>query len=153
MPAARSNRIRTQFIYESSSGKQIISHRCIDMVCSAGNGGNAFLFLMEAMDRAVRAGLNSAKFSGELRCDWNCSDGHIRVSAFVKLNHVFDIHAINMVCAEDGDGAVIGVIDQTQILKNRIRGSSIPGLFAAMYLGRRGNDELVPKQIAELPAV
>ena len=70
----------------------------------------------------------------------------------MKVDHMGEIHAIDMVRAEDGDDVRLGLLDQVDVLIDGVRRSLIPGFTGRAHLGGDGNDELIFQQTAHLPA-
>src|SRR5208282_6852728 len=69
-----------------------------------------------------------------------------------KLDHLLDVHAVDVVRAENRDQVGLGVVDQIEILKNRIRRSLVPQL-AHSHLRRDRDDKVIGQHTAELPSV
>src|SRR5437879_3632761 len=68
----------------------------------------------------------------------------------MKLEHLTDVHAVDMVRSEYGDDVRIEVQDQVHVLANRVGSSAVPGVGLA-HLGRNDRDELVARQTCGAP--
>jgi hypothetical protein len=71
----------------------------------------------------------------------------------VILDHLADVHAVDVVRPENHYHVRIGLLDEVHVLVDRICGALVPGLGRRTHLGRHGNYELLPQQPGELPAV
>ena len=79
-------------------------------------------------------------------------DGDRRLALHVKLDHLLDVHPVDVVRAEDRDQVRLGIVDKIEILKNRVGGALVPQL-AHPHLGRHRDDEVIGQHPAELPSV
>jgi hypothetical protein len=78
--------------------------------------------------------------------------GHRSLVIDVEANHLLDVHPVDMVRPEYRDQFRLGVVEQVEVLKNRVCGSLIPG-FAQAHLGWHRSHKMSRQQPAELPAV
>ena len=69
------------------------------------------------------------------------------------LDHAGDVHAVDVISAEDGHHVRIGLLHQIDVLINGVRRALIPGLILGAHLGRHRDHELILQQAAELPAL
>ena len=92
------------------------------------------------------------KLSAFLHRDRQRRHGHGGVMLDMEVDHLLHVHPVDMVGAEHRDQFGLGVIEQVEILKDRVGGAVVPGL-AQPHLGRHRGDEVVGQQPAELPAV
>ena len=83
----------------------------------------------------------------------NCGDGDLRLLCPVEIDHAGDVHAIDVVRAEDGDQVRVGLLDEIHILKDGIGCSLIPGFIVRTHLCRHVDDEVALQQSAELPSL
>ena len=58
-----------------------------------------------------------------------------------------------MIGAEDGHQMVVHVVDQIEVLINRVGRALVPRLFGRAHLGWDRNNELLREQAAKLPAI
>ena len=83
---------------------------------------------MEAGDQAVFRGLDHTELDGLFLLDRNRRDGHLRAALDVKFDHLADVHAIDVIGAEDRDHVRLGLLDQIDVLVNGVGGAAIPVL-------------------------
>ena len=70
----------------------------------------------------------------------------------MELDHLVDVHAVDMIRPKDSDQIRRRILDQVQVLIYGVRRTQIPH-FAAAHLGGHDADELVPQQPAEAPGL
>ena len=68
----------------------------------------------------------------------------------MELDHLLDVHPVNVVGAKHGDQVGRVVLEQVEVLKNRVRGSLVP-VLTHPHLGRHGNDKVIGQHPAEVP--
>ena len=78
-------------------------------------------------------------------------DGYGRLALRVKLDHLLDVHPVDVIRAENRDEVRLGVVDEIEIL-NRVRRALVPQL-AHPHLRRHRNDEVIGVDPAELPSI
>ena len=72
----------------------------------------------------------------------------------MEIDHLADVHSVNVVAAEDCDEIRAEVLDQVRVLENRVRSSHIPRLVLGLHLRRDGDDETALHVSAgDVPAV
>ena len=98
-------------------------------------GASGALF-MEPDHAAVRRGLDHAEFAGLFLLDRNRRDGRLRPLVHVKLQHLADVHPVNMVRAEDHHEVRIGLLDQIDVLIDGVGRAAIPVLARASASAR-----------------
>ena len=82
----------------------------------------------------------------------NGCDGAGGAGMLVRVDHVRDVHPIDVIGAEDGDDVRLGLLDEVDVLVDAGVGCSpIPCFGGGAHL-RHGNDELVFQDAAVLPA-
>jgi hypothetical protein len=79
-------------------------------------------------------------------------DRHVGLPLDVEIDHLADVHAVDVVGAEDRDDVRIGLAHEVQVLAHGVRGAPVPAL-APLHLGGDGADELVAQHRAEPPGV
>jgi hypothetical protein len=67
------------------------------------------------------------------------------------IDHLPDIHPIDVIGSEDGDKGGMVAIDEIEVLVDGIRGSLIP-LFSDPHLGRDYGDKMVVGKAGDPPA-
>lgn len=66
----------------------------------------------------------------------------------MKVDHVTDVHTIDMIGAEDNYEVLIKIIHQIKVLEDRVSRAAVPGLAGGTHLCRYRDDELVLQQAA-----
>ena len=69
----------------------------------------------------------------------------------MKLDHLLQVHAVNMVSAEDGDDVEVAILYQVDVLVNGICRAPVPAVPCALLRGDREN-EVVTQDGTEPPA-
>ena len=108
---------------------------------------------MKSDNGAVRSGLDHAEFAGLLHGNGDGRDGRLRAFVHVEFQHLADVHAVDVVGAEDHHEMRIGLFDQVDVLIDGVGGAAIPVLAGRAHLRRHGNDEVLLQQAGHLPAV
>ena len=114
-------------------------------------GASGALFV-EGDDAAVRRRFDHAELGGELLVHRNGGDGHRGALLLVVLDHAGDVHAVDVIAAEDRHHVRVGLFDQVDVLIDGVGRALIPGFAGRAHLRRHGDDELVLQQAAELPS-
>ena len=71
----------------------------------------------------------------------------------VVLDHAGDVHAIDVIAAENGHHVRIGLLHQVDVLVDGVGRALVPRLVRRAHLRRNGDHELRLEQPAELPAL
>ncbi len=58
------------------------------------------------------------------------------LSVLVNVDHVRDVHAVDVIGAEDGHDVRLGLFDQIDVLVDGVGGALIPGLVRPTASGR-----------------
>ena len=87
------------------------------------------------------------------RCDGDGGDGRLGALVHVELDHLADVHAVDVIGAEDDHEVRIGLLDQIDVLIDGVGGAAIPVLAGGTHLRGHGNDEVLLQQAAHFPAV
>ncbi len=135
-----------------TSGKKIVAHGGEDLIGIAGNGGGVGVLLVEGENAVVRAGFDDAEFVRVFSGHGNGGDGAGGARMLVRVDHVRDVHPIDVIGAEDRDDVGLGLLDEVDVLVDGVGRSLIPGFAGGAHLGGHGNDELVFQNAAVLPA-
>ena len=69
----------------------------------------------------------------------------------MKLDHLLQVHAVNMVSAEDGDDVEVAILYQVDVLVNGICCAPVPTVPCALLCGDRKN-EVITQDGTEPPA-
>ena len=133
-------------------GENVIAHGRENAVGIARHGGRFGVLLVEVDDAAVLGGFDDAELGGVFTIDRNGRHGDFRGLLHVEFDHAHDVHAVDVVAAEDGHHVRVGLFHQVDVLVDGVGRALIPGLVGRAHLGRHGNNELVLQQTAELPA-
>ena len=82
----------------------------------------------------------------------NGSDGHFRLFRQVEVDHAGDVHAIDMIAAENGHQVRIGLLDKIDVLIDGVGGAQVPRLVLRAHLCRHVDDEVALQHPTELPS-
>jgi hypothetical protein len=103
---------------------------------------------VKAVDSSAFIGLNDSKGNCLVERDRNRRDGHVGVHAFVKRDHVLNIHSVDMICTENCHETIFWKIQESQILIDCVCCSSIPSVLFGSHLRRNRDDELFMEETA-----
>ena len=78
-------------------------------------------------------------------------DGYFRVLGNMEFNHAADVHAVDVIGAEDGHHMRVGLLDKVDVLRNGVGRTLVPRFVLRTHLGRHGNDKVALQQATELP--
>src|ERR1035438_6667767 len=151
--AVRVPGIFAQQFQQRTSGEDVVAHRRVDLVGVAGHGRRVGVLLMESHDPVVRVGFDDAEFHGVLPRGGDGGDSDFGALLHVVLDHAGDVHAVDVIAAEDGYNVGIGLLDQVDVLINGVGRALIPGFVLGAHLCRHRDDELILQQASELPAL
>ena len=116
------------------------------------HGASGF-FSWKRQDAIVLGRLDDAELGGVLARCRDGGDGDFGALFHVVLDHAGDIHAIDVIAAEDGHHVRVGLLHQVDVLVDGVRRPLVPGFVLAAHLRRHRNHELVFQEAAELPAL
>ncbi len=102
---------------------------------------------------SVLGGLDHAELDGVPAVYGDGGHRHLGALLHVVLDHAHDVHAVDVIAAEDRHHVRVGLLHQVDVLVNRVRSALVPGLAGRAHLRRHGDDELRFQQAAELPAL
>ena len=71
----------------------------------------------------------------------------------VVFDHAGDVHAVDVIAAEDGHHVGVGLLHEVDVLIDGVRRTLIPGFILGAHLRGHRDDELILEQAAELPAL
>ena len=74
--------------------------------------------------------------------DGNRRDRHLGALLHVVLDHARDVHAVDVIAAEDRHHVRVGLLDEVDVLVDRVRRALVPGLAGGAHLRRHRDDEL-----------
>ena len=109
------------------------------------------LFL-EFVNAPVRIRGDDAKTRGLLQRHGQGGDGDVRLPLQVKADHLVYVHAVDVVGSEHQDQLRMLILDQVEVLADRVRGALEPAM-SLQHLGGHHGDELVRKQGRDGPGV
>ena len=132
-------------------GKNVVPHGGVDLAGIARDGGCIGVLFVKGHDASVRVGLNDPEFGGVLFGHGNGGNGHFRVFGQVEINHAGNVHAVDVIAAEDRHHMRIGLLDKVDILQDGVGGALVPGFILRTHLCRHGDYEVAFQQPAELP--
>jgi hypothetical protein len=70
----------------------------------------------------------------------------------MKVDHLLNIHPINVIGSKNGDQIVLFVFDQVDVLMNGVGGAPVPTATGSL-LGGDGQDEMIGQNRAESPTL
>ena len=107
---------------------------------------------MEPDHGTVRSRLDHAEFARVFLGLGDGGDGRVGALVDVVFQHLADVHAVNMIGAEDHHVMRIGLFDQVDVLVDGVGGAAIPVLRGRAHLRGHGNDEVLFEHAAGGPA-
>ena len=131
--------------------EDVIAHGSEDAIRVAGNRGRIGFLFVEAHNTPVGPAFDDAEIRRQPFFGGDGRHGQGRVLLFVVFDHGGDVHAVNVIGAEDGHDVRVRLLDQIDVLEYGVGGSLVPGFVGRAHLRRHGNDELVLQKAAELP--
>src|SRR5262245_18993555 len=130
--------------------KQVVTHGDQSRLRFVGNRLGLAWFLLEADDTPIGVDLDYPKLSCLFDSYRQCRNGYIGAFFLMLVNHLTDVHPVDMVCAENRHKSWSVSLDQIQVLINRVGGTLIP-ILAHAHLGRHRRDEVIPQKIGRSP--
>jgi len=109
-------------------------------------------FFVERQNAAVLVGFDDAELGSMPLVDRDRSHGDLGAFVEVKIEHVVQVHPVDVVAAEDGHRVRVGLLHQVHVLVDGVGCSLVPGLARRPHLRGHRNNELRLQQGAELPA-
>ena len=108
---------------------------------------------MKPQNRAVLVGFDYAKFARQRLLHRNRGNRNLRRLLHMELDHVANVHAVNVVGAKDAHQIRIRLLNQVHVLVDRIRRAPIPELALVAHLRRNRDHKVIFQQAGELPAI
>src|SRR5262245_44742385 len=130
--------------------KQVIAHGDQCILRLAGNRFGLAWFLLEADDTPVSVDFYDPKLICIFDSYRQCRNGHIGTFFLMLVNHLTDVHPVDMVGAENSHKPWSVSLDQIQVLINRVGSTLIP-ILAHAHLGRNRCDEVISQKISGSP--
>ncbi len=121
-------------------------------VSSPGMVGARGVLLVERQDAAVLIDFDDAELGSVPFVDRDGGHGDLGAFVQVVVEHVVEVHPVDVVAAEDGHRVRVGLLHQVDVLVDGVGCALVPGLARRPHLRRHRNDELRLQQSAELPA-
>src|ERR1035438_7230921 len=100
--AAGDLRVRLEQIQKRGRRKDVVAHRGVDPAGIPGHGRCIGLLFVKGHDASFLVRFNDSEFGSVLPRNGNRRNRHVRVPSYVEVDHAGDVHAIDMVPAEDG---------------------------------------------------
>src|SRR5215468_9165249 len=132
--------------------KQVVAHGDQSILRFVGNRLGLAWLLLEADDTPIGVDLDYPKLSCLCDSYRQCRNGDIGAFFLMLVNHLTDVHPVDMVCAENSHKPWSVSLDQIQVLINRVGSTLIP-ILAHAHLGRHWCDEVIPQKISGSPAL
>src|SRR5262252_911594 len=130
--------------------KQVVAHGDQSILRFVGNRLGLAWLLLEADDTPIGVDLDYPKLSCLRDSYRQCRNGDIGAFFLMLVNHLTDVHPVDMVCAENSHKSWSVSLDQIQVLINRVGGTLIP-ILAHAHMGRHRRDEVIPQKISGSP--
>src|SRR5271157_1914186 len=144
-------RVRLEQIHQRALGENVIAHGGVDLAGIAGDGGRIGIFLVKGHDASILAGLNDAEFAGVLSGCGYGGDRHLRVPGNVEGDHAGDVHAVDVIGAEDGHHVRVRLLDEIDVLQDSVGRTLVPGFGLGTHLRRYWDNKVARQQSTELP--
>lgn len=145
--------IVVQFLEQGAGGKDVVAHRGVNPGRISRDGGRVRVFLMETDDPAVRRGFDYPKFTGIPFFHRDGRNRHLGALPFMKLDHVPNVHPVDVVGSENDHQVRVGLLNQVRILQDRIGRPLVPGLPGVPHLRGHRDDKFPVEQPPELPTI
>ncbi len=146
-------RVGIQLAQQRAGGENIVAHRGVNPCGVARHGGRVGALFVEAHHLAIRPGFDHAELGGLFLRDRDRGDGGLGVLTHVVLEHLADIHPVDVIGPEDHHVMRISLLNQIDVLINSVGGALIPVFARRPHLRRHGNDEILPEQPAYFPSL
>jgi hypothetical protein len=130
--------------------KKVIAHRHERIIRLSRDGFRIFRLLVKANDPPIGIDFDNAELGGLFDLDRERGDGDIGGFFLMLVDHLPDIHAIDVIRAENGDQFGIVPFEQIQILIHAVGGALVP-IFSRAHLRRHRNDKMFAKKIGRAP--
>src|SRR5258708_1805750 len=108
---------------------------------------------MEADHAAIGQCLDHTELAGLILVHWNRRDGRLRALVHVVFEHLADVHAVDVVGAEDHHEMRIGLFDQVDLLIYGLSPAPLQSLFRGTELLGDLNNKVLLQKAADFPAV
>lgn len=107
---------------------------------------------MEADDGAIGRRFDHPKLRSLFLRHGDRGDGRLRTLVHMELDHLADVHAVDVIGAEDRHVMRIGLLDQVDVLMQRVGCAAIPVLAGGPHLRGHRDDEVLLQQPAHFPS-
>ena len=135
---------------EHVRAEHVVAHRGEDLVWRVGEPDGVAGLLAERADRAaVVSGLDHAELACLLDRDPDAGHGHSRSGLDVLVHHLARVHAVDVVGTEHADVVGALVVEQIEVLVDRVGRAGEP-VRAVAHL-RRHSGDVVSEQRRETP--
>ena len=137
-------------VHQHLGGEDVVTHRCQNFVGRVGQARGILGLLEELLD-AVRAFADGddAELIGFGSRSTNASDRGTKAALDVFIEHLASIDSVDVVGAEHDDVLGSFVVDQIEVLIDRIEGAGEPAGTAPHLCGNGG--DVVPQLSREAP--
>ena len=99
-------------------------------------------FFLKSDNTLVGIHLNDSETPGFLNTDGKGGYRHAGIIFYMGIDHLTDIHPVDMVRSEHGDQVETMALDEVDVLIDGVCRSLIPA-FPCSLLGRNGKDEVI----------
>ena len=111
------------------------------------------VFLVEVYDLAVGGSLDDPEFGRLIAVHGDGRHGDLRRFVGVVLDHAGDVHAVDVIAAENRHHVRVRLLHQVDVLVDGVGGPLVPRFAGRAHLRRHRNHELRLEQLPELPAL
>ena len=132
--------------------EQVIAHRGIGMAGPIRHGRRVGRLFLEGADAAVGIGVDDAEAGGLLQRHRQRRDGGAGAFFQMEIDHLLDVHAVDVIGAEHQHQIRAVLPDQVDVLVHRIRRALEPFL-PAPHLRRHHGDEMFLQQRRQHPGL
>ena len=134
--------VAIEFVNEIVAAKNVIAHRRKAHVVRPRHGWRVFHFFVEPDDAPFEVGFDDAEVACFVARHGNGRNGGSSTTRDVRVDHLANIHFVDVVAAEDAHDFRALVSDDVLALENGV-GRAFEPRKACALLGRNGLDELI----------
>ena len=138
--------VQLEQLFQRFAVEDVIAHAGQRHVWSVWHRAGVFGFLLKLRDAVAVINLQHTEPRGFRHRHGICGDADIGAKVEVLLNHVIDVHFVDVITAKDRDQVRIVVFYQMQILIHRVGCTAVPDraqLLEAVLLRGHEHDEVI----------
>ena len=123
-----------EFPHQELAGKDVVAHAGQAVAGVAGHFLGVLGLFLETDHAVVRIYLDNAEFRGFGHGHGDSGNGQKGCTAQVEIDHLIDVHLVDVVAAKDGHQVRPFVGNQVDVLENGVGGATVP-VVAGTHLG------------------